>query len=213
VALSALAASAGAGEPQSILGLTLGSRAPDQSDAAGLKAAFGEEVASSMTGLLMTDQPESHYQIELRDDRRLSIWFDADTPGRPVYWISLVVNGGPAEGYKAIEQELGSIDYKIAGPTGAPLSVALVQIDPTLPVERQAAIRNHIDTIVATRPKPGSQDDPFIELPTTVAGWTAILGNQFRGKVVCIYTISHHIDGVQTELIDTEVAAKVAGQQ
>lgn len=199
-------------EPQEILGLSLGHSAPDPKNPGGLQVALNDQIVREMKGLILIDQPWSHYQIDLGNDRNLSLWFDDQSPDRPIYWISLNDNSVPPDSYEAIEQEVGEIDYKIAGREGAPLGVALVQIDPTLPAARQAAIRTHVDTVIATRPEPSSQEDPFIELPDTVVGWITMLGDEFRGKVVGIYTISNHIDGVQTELIDTEIASEVLGR-
>ena len=72
-----------------------------------------------------------------------------------------------------------------------------------------AATKQHIDSVIANRSEPSSPGDLFIEPGATLQSWLEILGGNFRGKLVSIYTTSNRIDGTATVLIDT-VAARAA---
>jgi hypothetical protein len=213
-ALAAAPALAEGPADQQILGLSLGQRAADPNDMGGLQAAFGAVVAKDIEALALVEGPAPNYQIELSENRRLKLWFDPAANGRPIYCIELSQGYDPPpvppDQYDRIIQDLGGWDFEIGGPTGAPLGVLLIKIDPSLSTERKAAIKHHIDEVVANRPKElGSRDDPFIEPGGNLQSWMDILGENFRGKTVSIYTISHRIDGTNTVLIDTAIARGV----
>jgi hypothetical protein len=201
---------------QEILGFKLGQAAPEFTDVTNLPDVLGEDIARDMTGFMMVEQPNPRYQIALKDNRRLTLWFDASKKERPIYWIELTQGYDPppvpADQYDRILGELGQPDYNIAGRQGAPLGALLIKIDPSLSPERTAATKQHVDAVIANRPEPSSQDDLFIEPGTTLQSWLEILGDSFRGKLVGIYTISNRIDGTATVLIDT-VAARDAQSQ
>lgn len=199
---------------EEILGFALGQRAPELTNAHNLQDLLGQDIARDMTGLMVVEQPNPRYQIELKDSRRLTLWFDASKKERPIYWIELVQSYDPPpvppDAYDRIDKDLGGpADFEIGGPTGAPLGVLLIKIDPTLPPEQVTAIKQHINTVVANRPKePGSQEDPFIEPGGTLQSWLEILGDTFRGKLVGVYAMSARIDGTLTVLIDTAAARR-----
>jgi len=199
---------------QEILGFRLGQSAPELAEARNLQDLLGKEIAREMTGLMVVEQPNPRYQIELKDSRRLTLWFDASREERPIYWIEMVQSYDPppvpTDAYERMTQDLGGPpDFKIGGPTGAPLGVLLIKINPTLPSEQITAIKQHISAVVAKRPKElGAQDDPFIEPGGTLQSWLDILGDNFRGKLVSIDTMSNRIDGTVTVLIDTAAARR-----
>jgi hypothetical protein len=201
---------------QEILGFRLGQPAPELAEARNLQDLLGKEIAREMTGLMVVEQPNPRYQIELKDSRRLTLWFDASREGRPIYWIELSQSYDPPpvppDQYDRILDELGQPDYKIPGQQGAPLGALLIKIDPTLSQERTAAIKRHIDAVIANRPEPSSQDDLFIEPGASLQSWLDILGENFRGKLVSIYTMSNMIDGTGTDLIDTAAARGAQSQ-
>jgi len=201
---------------QEILGFKLGQAAPEFTDVTNLPDVLGEDIARDMTGFMMVEQPNPRYQIALKDNRRLTLWFDASKKERPIYWIELTQGYDPppvpADQYDRILGELGQPDYNIAGRQGAPLGALLIKIDPSLSPERTAATKQHVDAVIANRPEPSSQDDLFIEPGTTVQSWLEILGDNFRGKLVGIYTISNRIDGTATVLIDTAAARDAQSQ-
>jgi hypothetical protein len=198
---------------QQILGLTLGQSAPDPADMKGLMAAFSPAIAKDINSMLFADKPVPNYQIELTDSRRLRLWFDGAAKDRPIYWIELSQSYDPPpvppDQYGRIIKDLGKPDYNIDGRQRAPLGALLIKLDPSLPDERKATIKQHIDAVIANRPDPSSSEDPFIELPDTIQNRLDILGDAFRGKIVAIYTISNNIDGTGTELIDTGIARSV----
>ena len=200
---------------QEILGFTLGQRAPELTEASNLQDLLGPEIARDMTGLMIVEQPKPRYQVELKNSRWLTLWFDASKEERPVYWIELSQAYDPPpvppDQYDRIIQDLGEPDYKIPGRQGAPLGVLLIKIDPTLSQERKAATKKHIDAVIANRPEPSSSDDLFIE-PGTLQSWLDILGDNFRGKLVIIDTMSLRIDGTATVLIDTAAARDAQSQ-
>ena len=195
---------------QEILGFRLGQSAPEPAGAPNLQSLLGPEIARDMTGLMMVEQPNPRYQIELKDSRLLTLWFDAAKAARPIYWIELRQSYDPPpvppDQYDRILDDLGRPDYDIAGRQGAPLGSLLIKIDPSLSQERSAVTRRHIDTVIANRPEPSSSADLFIEPGRTLKSWLEILGGNFRGKLVGIYTISNRIDGTATVLIDTAAA-------
>ena len=199
---------------QEILGFELGQRAPALAEARSLQDFLGKEIARDMTSFMAVEQPNPRYQIELKENRRLTLWFDTSKEERPIYWIEMVQSYDPPpvpqDVYERLTRDLdGPPDFEIAGPTGAPLGVLLIRIDPTLPPDQITAIKQHINAVVAKRPKePGAQDDPFIEPGGTLQSWLDILGDKFRGKLVGIYTVSSRIDGAVTVLIDTAVAQR-----
>ena len=199
---------------QEILGFRLGQSAPVLREIQGFQTLFGPEIARDMTGLMMVERPNPRYQIALKDSRRLTLWFDASKKERPIYWIELAQSYDPPpvppDAYDRIDQDLGGpADFEIGGPTGAPLGVLLIKIDPTLPPEQITAIKQHINAVVANRPKePGSQEDPFIEPGGTLQSWLEVLGDSFRGKLVGVYAMSARIDGTVTVLIDTAAARR-----
>jgi hypothetical protein len=201
---------------QEILGFKLGQAAPEFTDVTNLPDVLGEDIARDMTGFMMVEQPNPRYQIALKDNRRLTLWFDASKKERPIYWIELTQGYDPppvpADQYDRILGELGQPDYNIAGRQGAPLGALLIKIDPSLSPERTAATKQHVDAVIANRPEPSSQDDLFIEPGTTLQSWLEILGDNFRGKLVGIYTISNRIDGTATVLIDTAAARDAQSQ-
>jgi hypothetical protein len=201
---------------QEILGFKLGQAAPEFTDVTNLPDVLGEDIARDMTGFMMVEQPNPRYQIALKDNRRLTLWFDASKKERPIYWIELTQGYDPppvpADQYDRILGELGQPDYNIAGRQGAPLGALLIKIDPSLSPERTAATKQHVDAVIANRPEPSSQDDLFIEPGTTLQSWLEILGDSFRGKLVGIYTISNRIDGTATVLIDTAAARDAQSQ-
>jgi hypothetical protein len=201
---------------QEILGFKLGQAAPEFTDVTNLPDVLGEDIARDMTGFMMVEQPNPRYQIALKDNRRLTLWFDASKKERPIYWIELTQGYDPppvpADQYDRILGELGQPDYTIAGRQGAPLGALLIKIDPSLSPERTAATKQHVDAVIANRPEPSSQDDLFIEPGTTLQSWLEILGDNFRGKLVGIYTISNRIDGTATVLIDTAAARDAQSQ-
>jgi hypothetical protein len=198
------------------LGFKLGQAAPEFTDVTNLPDVLGEDIARDMTGFMMVEQPNPRYQIALKDNRRLTLWFDASKKERPIYWIELTQGYDPppvpADQYDRILGELGQPDYNIAGRQGAPLGALLIKIDPSLSPERTAATKQHVDAVIANRPEPSSQDDLFIEPGTTLQSWLEILGDNFRGKLVGIYTISNRIDGTATVLIDTAAARDAQSQ-
>jgi len=201
---------------QEILGFKLGQAAPEFTDVTNLPDVLGEDIARDMTGFMMVEQPNPRYQIALKDNRRLTLWFDASKKERPIYWIELTQGYDPppvpADQYDRILGELGQPDYNIAGRQGAPLGALLIKTDPSLSPERTAATKQHVDAVIANRPEPSSQDDLFIEPGTTLQSWLEILGDNFRGKLVGIYTISNRIDGTATVLIDTAAARDAQSQ-
>jgi len=201
---------------QEILGFKLGQAAPEFTDVTNLPDVLGEDIARDMTGFMMVEQPNPRYQIALKDNRRLTLWFDASKKERPIYWIELTQGYDPppvpADQYDRILGELGQPDYNIAGRQGAPLGALLIKIDPSLSPERTAATKQHVDAVIANRPEPSSQDDLFIEPGTTLQSWLEILGDNFRGKLVGIYTISNSIDSTATVLIDTAAARDAQSQ-
>jgi len=201
---------------QEILGFKLGQAAPEFTDVTNLPDVLGEDIARDMTGFMMVEQPNPRYQIALKDNRRLTLWFDASKKERPIYWIELTQGYDPppvpADQYDRILGELGQPDYNIAGRQGAPLGALLIKTDPSLSPERTAATKQHVDAVIANRPEPSSQDDLFIEPGTTLQSWLEILGDSFRGKLVGIYTISNRIDGTATVLIDTAAARDAQSQ-
>jgi hypothetical protein len=210
--LTVLAAPTHAETPadQEILGFRLGQSAPELSEARNLQDLLGAEIARDMTGLMVVEQPNPRYQIALKYSRRLTLWFDASKKERPIYWIELRQSYDPPpvppDQYDRILDDLGQPDYDIAGRQGTPLGSLLIKIDPSLSQERSAATRRHIDTVIANRPDPSSSDDLFIEPGGTLKSWLEILGKDFRGKLVGIYTISNRIDGTAIVLIDTAAA-------
>jgi hypothetical protein len=201
---------------QEILGFALGQPAPELAPPGNPQEPLGKEVARDMTGLMVVERPNPRYQVALKDGRRLTLWFDASKKERPIYWIELTQGYDPppvpADQYDRILGELGQPDYNIAGRQGAPLGALLIKIDPSLSPERTAATRQHIDAVIANRPEPSSQDDLFIEPGTTLQSWLEILGDNFRGKLVGIYTISNSIDSTATVLIDTAAARDAQSQ-
>lgn len=216
--VSALVAPALAETParQEILGFTLGQRAPALMEASNLQDLLGPEIARDMTGLMVVEQPKPRYQIALKNGRQLTLWFDAAKEERPIYWIQLRQSydpPAPGDEFDTIASELGQPDYDIAGRQGAPLGALLIKIDPSLSQERTAATKQHIDAVIANRPEPSSSDDLFIEPGATLQSWLDILGENFRGKLVGIYTISTRIDGTVTVLIDTAAARSAQSAQ
>jgi hypothetical protein len=163
------------------------------------------------------DAPAPHYVLKLTGNRILRIWFDANRSDRPIYWISLSEGYDPPTlpppQYSDILRDLGQTDYEIPGVGGAPLAILLVKIDPSLGGERTAATRLHIEGLLAQRQEPPSQDDLFIEIPTSLEYRLKILGDSFRGKIAHIYTYSTRIDGLGLELIDTTMARIALGLQ
>ena len=153
---------------QQILGLSLGQSAADPSALGDPAAAFGPAIAKDIKSIAFANEPMSNYRIELTDSRTLRLWFDAAAKGRPIFWIALTQGYDPppvpADQYDRIVRDLGNaLDYHIAGPTGAPLGALLIKIDPALPNKRRAAVRRHIDEVVANRPNElGAQDDPSL---------------------------------------------------
>lgn len=196
--------------PQEILGFRLGQPAPKVADARNLQELLGPEIARDMTGLMLVEQPNSRYQIALKDSRRLTLWFDAAKAERPIYWIELSQGydppPAPPDWYDRVLEEVGQPDYQIRRRQGAPLGALLIKIDPTLSRERTAATKRHIDAVIANRPDPSSPDDLFIEPGATLQSWVEILGENFRGKLVSIFWISNRITGTGTVLIDTAAA-------
>jgi len=208
---TALIAPAHAEAPaQEILGFTLGQRAPELTDANNLQNALGHDIARDIASLMVVEQPNPRYQIALKDGRRLTLWFDASKEQRPIYWIELTQGYDPPpvppDQYDRILGDLGQPDYDIAGRQGAPLGSLLIKIDPSLSQERTATIKRHIETVLSNRPEPSSPDDLFIEPGGDLHSWLEILGYNFRGKLVSIYTVSNRIDGTATVLIDTAAA-------
>jgi hypothetical protein len=215
----ALCASAWAeGSSQQILGLSLGQSAADPSDPDSLRSAMDPAATKDVKSIAYEGEPYPHFDLELTGDRTLRVWFDEAEKDRPIFWVDLGQSYDPTPGpeYAEIVQSLGRpLDYEIAGPMGAPLDVLLIKIDPSIPTERKAAIKQHIDEIVANRPtKPGSQEDPFVEMPYSgdIERYLEIFGDAFRGKFVTIYTFSLRIDGTGTYLFDAAVARKVLTQ-
>jgi hypothetical protein len=200
---------------QEILGFKLGQPAPELTDVRDLPDVLGEDITRDMTGFMMVEQPNPRYQIALKDNRRLTLWFDASKKERPIYWIELVQSyDPPLDAHDRIEQDLGGPpDFRISGPTGAPLGLLFIRIDPTLPPERSAAIKQHINDVIARRPKEqGSQEDPFIEPGGTLQSWLEILGDNFRGKLVSTYIMSLRINDTITVLIDTAAAHRAQSE-
>jgi hypothetical protein len=201
---------------QEILGFRLGQSAPAIAEVRKLQSLFGPEIARDMTGFMAVERPNPRYQIELKDSRLLTLWFDAAKAERPIYWIELRQRYDPPpvppDQYDRILRDLGEPDYHISGRMGAPLGALLVKLDPSMPDERKAAIKQHIDAVITNRPEPSSADDPFIEPDGNLQSWLGILGENFRGKVVSIYTISNRIDGTGTVLIDTAAARDAQSQ-
>ena len=224
-ALTALATLVAIGGPalaeappdQDILGFRLGQAAPALAEVRDLQSLLGPEIARDTTGIMVVEQPNPRYQIELKDGRLLTLWFDAAKAARPIYWIELRQSYDPPpvppNQYDRVLDDLGQPDYDIAGRQGAPLGSLLIKIDPSLPQERMAATRRHIDAVVANRPEPSSSDDLFTEPGATLNSWLEILGDNFRGKLVSIYTISNRIDGTATVLIDTAAARDAPSAQ
>ena len=196
---------------QEILGFSLGQSAPALAEVRNPQDLLGPEIARDMTGLMVVEQPNPRYQIALKDNRRLTLWFDASKKERPIYWIELVQSyDPPLDAYARIEHDLGgSPDFRISGPTGAPLGLLFIKIDPRLPPDRIATIKQHVNDVVAKRPKEqGSQHDPFIEPGGTLQSWLEILGDNFHGKLVSTYIVSLRISDTITVLIDTAAARR-----
>jgi hypothetical protein len=195
---------------QEILGFRLGQSAPMPTQMSDIQGLFGPDIARDMTGLMLVEQPNPRYQIALKDSRRLTLWFDASKQERPIYWIQLSQGYDPPpvppDQYDRIVRGLDGPDYKIAGRQGASLGALLIKIDSSLSPDRTAATKQHIDAVIANRPEPSSPDDLFIEPGGTLQSWLEILGDDFRGKLVGIYTVSNRIDGTATVLIDTAAA-------
>lgn len=199
-ALMALTPAAHAAEQQAILGLALDQSAPDPADPGGLKAAFGEDVAANMTGLMMVEGSTPHYQIELKGERKLIIWFDDDQPDRPIYRITLLE---PLDSEEDARRNFGTPDFKREGFGSSPLETLLAKFDPTLDTADRATAEmySYAQAKRSTPPTP-------TELLSDPGGWTQILGNSFRGQLLAIYD-EPEAAAVATELVDTGVAIAV----
>lgn len=193
-----------ADSPQQILGLTLGSSAPAPAQAL---AVFGIVLAPTLIEeSALVEAPAPHYVLKLAGNRELSIWFDANSGDRPIYWIELRAWLDPPADPTEIFASIGPTDYRIAGTQGAPLGVLLITIDPAVAQNRALATRRHIDAVVLARPKNPADDDLFIEVSPKLDYRFELLGEAFRGKMTSVYLSFQRVDFQATELLDLTMA-------
>ena len=151
VLLALAPAVAHAAEPQTILGLTLDQSAPDPADPGGLKAAFGAEIAATIIGLMMVEQPTPQYQIELTGKRKLFIWFNDAEPDRPIYRITLMEPAHSGDMQKR-RTEFGPSDLPREGFADSNLKTLLVKFDPALDAADRAAVARAYSRVPGAAP-------------------------------------------------------------
>ena len=195
-ALTAPAFAEGPADNQ-IYGLSLGQRAPDPSDMSGLQAAFGAIIAKQLKGLMLVEQPISHYQLDLGDDRMLGIWFDGASKDRPIYWLDLKEQQG-----RSPATPRNRPDFQITPREGVPLRRIDITIDPALPAARKAEIKSTISDYLDQHPPDKLPvNDPHFRLE--------LLGEHFRGRLTSIYAAEEGKQRIETELFDATLARSV----
>jgi hypothetical protein len=199
--------------PQQILGFALGGSAPAPAQALAVFGLGGLQYAM-LEPPSYVEAPAPHYVLKLNQNRTLTIWFDAHGSDRPIYWIELFQqyeSSAPPD-FAEIVEEIGTIDYKIAGSTGAPMGAVLIALDPALTADRAQAARRHIDMVVRTRPSGPTDDDLFVEPSGGLEYRFKLLSDAFRGRMTAVLTYSNQIDAQHTELIDLAMARAAIGQ-
>jgi hypothetical protein len=172
-------------EPAAILSLQLGQSAADATNPAGLKTAFGDDLAKDMTGLILIEGLMPHYQIALTGDRTLVVWFNDSLPNRPIYRITLLepFDADDVEQTQQAQSDFGPADVTFDAPADSPLKTFLARFDPTL----RPKDKDHVALVVARAQAEHQVPPTSRELLNEPNGWISILGSSFRGRIFAIY--------------------------
>ncbi len=164
---------------------------------------YGGYIAGHLKASVLRELPFHHINSTMKDGRELELWFSSRAEGRRIFGVQLheVLEGkgkgkDAAAAIKEAEAAFGKPERVITSPAVAGQTILLF-VDSSLPREKR-------DMIVARLPQarqmPQEDIDGFGR--TDLRERARILGPNFRGAVVTIYSFKGKAGGIDAELLD-----------
>jgi len=172
---------------------------------------YGGYIGGHLEDSLLLQLPYHHINSTTKDGKQLELWFSSQEDGRKTFGVEMHdsrrENGGSTEAPSAAIEEaqaaFGKPDRVIMSPD-APGRTILMFVDASLPKDRHDAIVARLPT-AAQMPKDEVAKFNSIDLRERAR----ILGPDFRGAIVTIYSLNDKVTGVEAELLDLQRARTV----
>lgn len=172
---------------------------------------YGGYIGGHVKDSLLLQLPYYHMNSTAKDGKQLELWFSSKDDGRKTFGVemheSLRDNAGRSEApSKAIgeaQAAFGKPDRVITSPD-APSVTILMFVDADLPKDRRDAIVAHLPNS-QQMPKDDAANFNSIDLRERAR----VLGADFRGAIVTIYSFKDQVTGIDAELLDLQRARTV----
>lgn len=171
---------------------------------------YGGYIAGHLKDSLLRELPFHHINSTMKDGRQLELWFSTKADGRKVFGVELheffedkARSKTPAAAIGEVQAAFGKPDRVIES-AAMPGQTILLFTDSNLPKQKR-------DEVIARLPQ--AQQMPKEELEqfsrTDLRERASILGPEFRGALVTIYSFKGKVSGIDAELLDLERARTV----
>ncbi len=172
---------------------------------------FGGYIGGHLKDSLLLQLPYYHINSTTKDGKQLELWFSSKDDGRRTFGVemheSLRDKGARSEAPSAAIDEaqaaFGKPDRVITSPDASGTTILLF-VDAYIPKDKH-------DAIVARLPNPQQVTKEEIANFNGIdlRERARILGPDFRGAIVTIYSLNGKVTGIDAELIDLQRARTV----
>jgi hypothetical protein len=172
---------------------------------------YGGYIGGNVKDSLLLQLPYYHMNSTTKDGQQLELWFSSKDDGRKIFGVEMHESQrdkgdrseAPSKAIDEAQAAFGKPDRVISSPD-APGETILMFVDADLPKDRRNAIVAHL---------PNSQQMPKDDIANfnsiDLRERARVLGPDFRGAIVTIYSFKEKVTGIDAELLDLRRARTV----
>lgn len=172
---------------------------------------YGGYIGGHVKDSLLLQLPYYHINSTTKDGKQLELWFSSEEDGRKTFGVEMhesrqekgARSEAPAAAIAEAQAAFGKPDRVITSPDALGRTILLF-VDINLP-------RDKHDGIVARLPNPRQMTKDEVANFDSIdpRERARILGPDFRGAIVTIYSFKDQVTGIDAELLDLERARTV----
>jgi len=172
---------------------------------------YGGYIGGHVKESLLLQLPYYHMNSTTKDGKQLELWFSSKNDGRKIFGVEMHEtlrdkgdrSEAPSKAIDEAQAAFGKPDRVITSPD-APGQTILMFVDADLPKDRRDAIVAHLPNL-DEMPKDDIGNFNSIDLRERAR----VLGPDFRGAIVTIYSFKDKVTGIDAELLDLPRARTV----